>query len=90
MRWWMDFGQTESFATYMASVAIERTKLFPGAPQAFFSGMKRWAYGEDQLPDDPFIELSVPDTDQGLRISMGSPATQGVGALKTAPLAHRR
>jgi aminopeptidase N len=82
MRWWNGLWLNESFATYMASVAIERTKLFPGAPQAFFAGMKRWAYSEDQLPTTHPIEVSVTDTDQAMANFDGITYGKGAAALK--------
>ncbi len=82
MRWWNGLWLNESFATYMASVAIERTKLFPGAPQEFFSSSKRWAYGEDQLPTTHPIEVSVADTNQASANFDGITYGKGAAALK--------
>lgn len=82
MRWWNGLWLNESFATYMASVAIERTKLFPGAPQAFFGGMKRWAYSEDQMPTTHPIEVSVADTNQATANFDGITYGKGAAALK--------
>jgi len=82
MRWWNGLWLNESFATYMASVATERTKLYAGAPQAFFSGMKRWAYGEDQLPTTHPIEVTVFDTDQAMANFDGITYGKGASALK--------
>lgn len=82
MRWWNGLWLNESFATYMASVALERTKLFPGAPEAFFAGMKRWAYSEDQLPTTHPIEVSVADTNQATSNFDGITYGKGASALK--------
>jgi aminopeptidase N len=82
MRWWNGLWLNESFATYMASVAMDRTKLFTGAPQTFFSDMKRWAYGEDQMPTTHPIEVSVPDTDQASANFDGITYGKGASALK--------
>lgn len=82
MRWWNGLWLNESFATYMASVAVERTKLFTGAPQAFFAGMKRWAYGEDQQPTTHPIEVSVTDTNQASSNFDGITYGKGAAALK--------
>lgn len=82
MRWWNGLWLNESFATYLASVATERTGVFPGAPQAFFSGMKRWAYGEDQQPTTHPIEVSVSDTDQATANFDGITYGKGASALK--------
>lgn len=82
MRWWNGLWLNESFASYMSSVALERTKLFPGAPQAFFSGMKRWAYGEDQMPTTHPIEVSVADTNQATANFDGITYGKGASTLK--------
>jgi aminopeptidase N len=82
MRWWNGLWLNESFATYMASVAMERTGLFSGAPQSFFSGMKRWAYSEDQLPTTHPIEVSVADTNQATANFDGITYGKGAAALK--------
>ncbi len=82
MRWWNGLWLNESFATYLASVALERTKLFPGAPQSFFSGMKRWAYSEDQLPTTHPVEVSVIDTNQAMANFDGITYGKGAAALK--------
>ncbi len=82
MRWWNGLWLNESFATYMASVATERTKVFSGAPQAFFAGMKKWAYSEDQLPTTHPIEVSVSDTDQAMANFDGITYGKGASALK--------
>ncbi len=82
MRWWNGLWLNESFATYLSSVALERTKLFSGAPQSFFAGMKRWAYAEDQLPTTHSIEVSVPDTNQAMANFDGITYGKGASALK--------
>ncbi len=82
MRWWNGLWLNESFASYMSSVAIERTKLFPLEGQAFFTSEKRWAYSEDELPTTHPIEVSVPDTDQASANFDGITYGKGASALK--------
>ena len=48
MRWWDDLWLNESFATYMAYLALhEATRFRPGAWPAFHARMKAWAYEQD-------------------------------------------
>ena len=51
MRWWNDLWLNESFATYMAYLAMEHaTRWSESAWSAFHARMKAWAYEQDQLP----------------------------------------
>lgn len=82
MRWWNGLWLNESFATYLAHLAIKNTKLFPGADSSFFSSMKRWAYTEDQSEVSHPIEVSVPDTAQAFANFDGITYGKGASALK--------
>lgn len=82
MRWWNGLWLNESFATYLASVAMECTKLYPGATQGFFSGMKRWAYAEDSLVTTHPVETSVLDTSVAFSNFDGITYGKGASALK--------
>ncbi len=63
MRWWNDLWLNESFATYMAYLAMDESTRFTTSWQAFNSGMKNWAYRQDQLITTHPIAGQVADTD---------------------------
>lgn len=63
MRWWNGLWLNESFASYMASRAIEQATSFGGTRQSFFNGLKKRAYQEDQLVTTHPVEVPVPDTE---------------------------
>ncbi len=63
MRWWNDLWLNESFATYMAYLALVEGTRFTHAWQSFNSGMKNWAYRQDQLITTHPIAGEVADTD---------------------------
>ncbi len=63
MRWWNDLWLNESFATYMAYLALDESTRFRTSWQAFNSGMKNWAYRQDQLITTHPIAGQVADTD---------------------------
>ena len=62
MAWWNGLWLNESFATYMASLALSRGTDFKEAWHEFFINDKQWAYREDQLVTTHAIELPVEDT----------------------------
>ncbi len=61
MRWWGDLWLNESFATYMASVALSHSKEFPESWHQFFGG-KFGAYWEDHLATTHPVVANVQDT----------------------------
>ena len=63
MRWWNDLWLNESFATYMAYLSLDEATRFTTSWQAFNSGMKNWAYRQDQLITTHPIAGQVADTD---------------------------
>ena len=82
MKWWNDLWLNESFATYMAYVALVSATRFTNAWQSFNSGMKNWAYRQDQLITTHPIAGTVEDTDQTLLNFDGITYGKGAATLK--------
>jgi aminopeptidase N len=64
MKWWNDLWLNESFASYMAYLAMVNATRFTTAWKEFNTGMKVWAYRQDQLVTTHPIAGQVADTDQ--------------------------
>ncbi|MFL5812515.1 MAG: aminopeptidase N [Bdellovibrionia bacterium] len=62
MRWWNGLWLNESFATFMASKALNESLEFPGAWQTMYRG-KSHALWDDQLVTTHSIEVPIPDTE---------------------------
>jgi aminopeptidase N len=82
MRWWNGLWLNESFATFMATKAVDEATNFKGSWQGFFSGTKQWAYWEDQLVTTHPIEGPVFDTDQAKTNFDGITYGKGASSLK--------
>ncbi|MBG92888.1 MAG: aminopeptidase N [Chloroflexi bacterium] len=82
MKWWNDLWLNESFATYMAYLAMVNATRFTNAWQSFNSGMKNWAYRQDQLVTTHPIAGTVEDTDQTLLNFDGITYGKGAATLK--------
>jgi len=82
MKWWNDLWLNESFATYMSYFALVSATRFTNAWQSFNSGMKNWAYRQDQLITTHPIAGTVEDTDQTLLNFDGITYGKGAAALK--------
>jgi aminopeptidase N len=82
MRWWNDLWLNESFATYMSYLAMTRATRFTDAWVEFLSGMKTWAYRQDQLVTTHPISGPVADTDQTFLNFDGITYGKGASALK--------
>ena len=82
MKWWNDLWLNESFATYMAYLSMHEATRFRTAWQAFNSGMKAWAYRQDQLVTTHPIAGEVADTDQTLLNFDGITYGKGAAVIK--------
>ncbi|MEK7791160.1 MAG: aminopeptidase N, partial [Deltaproteobacteria bacterium] len=82
MKWWDDLWLNESFATYMAYVAMHSVTEFKEAWRSFFEEEKGWAYWEDQLVTTHPIVAEVPDTEQAFVNFDGITYGKGASVLK--------
>ena len=82
MRWWNDLWLNESFATYMAYLSMVEATRFTAAWQAFNSGMKAWAYRQDQLVTTHPIAGQIRDTDETFLNFDGITYGKGASVLK--------
>ncbi len=82
MRWWNDLWLNESFATYMAYLTLAEATRFTSAWQAFNSGMKSWAYRQDQLVTTHPIAGQVPDTEHTFLNFDGITYGKGASVIK--------
>jgi aminopeptidase N len=82
MAWWNGLWLNESFATYMAELALANATEYQENWHEFFMGTKNWAYREDQLVTTHPIELPVPTTDDALTNFDGITYGKGASALK--------
>ncbi|QIL91115.1 aminopeptidase N [Microbulbifer sp. SH-1] len=85
MKWWNGLWLKESFATYMASLALAENSEFEDVWQNFYLGSKRWAYGADQLPTTHPIEVPVPNTDEAFSNFDGITYGKGGSVLNQLP-----
>ncbi len=82
MKWWNGLWLNESFATFMANLALVENTVFTRAWHTFFSRTKLWAYNTDeQLTNHP-IELPVNNTDSGFANFDGITYGKGASVLK--------
>ncbi|MBV8193986.1 MAG: aminopeptidase N [Candidatus Dormibacteraeota bacterium] len=63
MRWWGDLWLNETFATYMANLAMARATRFTNAWVDFANTVKSIAARQDQLETTHRIADDIPDTD---------------------------
>ncbi|MBK8558871.1 aminopeptidase N [Candidatus Amarobacter glycogenicus] len=82
MRWWNDLWLNESFATYMSYLCMDDATRFKTGWQDFASGMKNWAYRQDQLVTTHPIAGQVEDTDQTFLNFDGITYGKGASVLK--------
>jgi len=82
MRWWDGLWLNESFATYLASVALERATSFNKAWHSFYSGTKQWAYWTDELVTTHPIQGPVANTTEAFANFDGITYGKGASTLK--------
>jgi aminopeptidase N len=82
MRWWNDLWLNESFATYMAYLSMAEATRFKASWLAFNSGMKAWAYRQDQLVTTHPISSEVADTDETFLNFDGITYGKGAAVIK--------
>lgn len=82
MAWWNDLWLNESFATSMATLALNDATEYKEAWQDFFSSMKQWAYWEDSLVTTHPIEAPVNNVKDAFAIFDGITYGKGASVLK--------
>ncbi len=63
MRWWNDLWLNESFASYMAVLALVENTRFRDSWTTFADTEKTWAIRQDQLPTTHPIVADIPDVE---------------------------
>ncbi|MBB3062141.1 aminopeptidase N [Microbulbifer rhizosphaerae] len=85
MDWWNGLWLNESFATYMANLALAEASEFDDAWENFYLGTKQWAYHSDQLVTTHAIELPVNNTAEAFANFDGITYGKGGSVLKQLP-----
>lgn len=85
MRWWNGLWLNESFATYMANLALSNFNDYPNTWNVFYSGTKQWAYRSDDSVNTHPIELEVLSTAEALANFDGITYGKGASVLKQLP-----
>lgn len=82
MKWWNDLWLNESFATFMAALALHEGTEFKEAWQDFFVDDKNWAYWEDSLVTTHPIEAPVNSVKDAFANFDGITYGKGAAVLK--------
>ncbi|MFO0933210.1 MAG: aminopeptidase N [Planctomycetota bacterium] len=82
MEWWDDLWLNESFATYLATLAMVKATRFTDGFEAFRQEEKRWAYWQDELPTTHPIATEVADTVDAFTNFDGITYGKGASVLK--------
>ena len=80
LKWWNDLWLNESFASYVAYLAVEEE--YPFIWQDFNYRMKLWAYREDQRPTTHRIADDIETTDETFLNFDGITYGKGASVLK--------
>ncbi|MBX3021825.1 MAG: aminopeptidase N [Bdellovibrionales bacterium] len=82
MKWWNDLWLNESFASFLATLALYEATEFKEAWQEFFSGEKVWAYWEDGLVTTHPIQAPVNTVKEAFANFDGITYGKGAAVLK--------
>ncbi len=82
MAWWNDLWLNESFATFMAAIALEESTEFKKSWQTFYSEDKALGYWEDSLATAHPIEAPIGGVKDALATFDGITYGKGASALK--------
>jgi aminopeptidase N len=85
MDWWDGLWLNESFATYMANLALEASGDFDNVWDSFYTGNKLWAYETDELVTTHPIQLDVLSTADAFTNFDGITYGKGGSVLKQLP-----
>ncbi len=81
-QWWNALWLNESFATYMAALALHEATEFQQSWHSFYSGSKQSAYWEDSLVTKHPIDTEVADTESAFVNFDGITYGKGASSLK--------
>lgn len=82
MKWWNDLWLNESFASYMATLAVYEATEFKEIWQDFFVSDKRWAYWSDGLSTTHPIEAEISSVKSAMANFDGITYGKGAATLK--------
>ncbi|GHB60684.1 aminopeptidase N [Psychrosphaera saromensis] len=85
MDWWNGLWLNESFASYMAVLALEKGSDFDNVWDDFYTGFKQWAYRTDKSVNTHAIELPVATTSDAMTNFDGITYGKGASVLKQVP-----
>ena len=85
MDWWNGLWLNESFASYMAVLALEKGSDFDNVWDDFYTGFKQWAYSTDKSVNTHSIELPVATTSDAMTNFDGITYGKGASVLKQVP-----
>ena len=81
-KWWDDLWLNESFATYLAYLALAEATEFDSAWRSFFARTKQWAYSEDERVTTHPIVADVTNTAVAFANFDGITYGKGAASLK--------
>ena len=82
MKWWDNLWLNESFATFMAYLALEQNTVFKDSFESFYARTKQWAYWNDDLVITHPILGEIENTDEAMLSFDGITYGKGASVLK--------